>query len=87
MVGLADGSRVPAKLITIASVRVGKFTAENVECIVMDESASEAPPLLGMSFLGRYKFEIDTDKSELRMVKVDSGEPDPRAKAKKKKTK
>ncbi|MGC4005423.1 MAG: hypothetical protein QM811_20805 [Pirellulales bacterium] len=32
---------------------------------------SKSPPLLGMSFLGNFKFEIDKNKSELKMVKID----------------
>jgi aspartyl protease family protein len=73
-VGLADGSQVPATLKTIDTVRVGKFSVENVECIILDPEAKAAPALLGMSFLGKFKFEVDTQKSELRMVKVDVGE-------------
>ncbi len=74
VVSLADGSQVPATLKTIPSVRVGKFTVEDVECFVLDESAVRAPALLGMSFLGKFKFEVDKEKSVLRMVKFDSGE-------------
>ena len=87
MVGLADGRRIPAKLTRLETVRVGKFTADNVECVVLGEEATEAPPLLGMSFLGQFKFELDAAQSQLKMVKVDSGEPAPSAKGKKKKTK
>ncbi len=86
-VGLADGRRIPAKLTRLETVRVGKFTAENVECVVLGEEATEAPPLLGMSFLGQFKFELDAAQSQLKMVKVDSGEPAPSTKGKKKKTK
>ncbi len=87
MVGLADGRRIPAKLIRLESVRVGKFTAEDVECVVLGDEATEAPPLLGMSFLGQFKFELDAAQSQLTMVKVDSGEPAPTAKGRKKKPK
>jgi len=86
-VGLADGRRIPAKLTRLETVRVGKFTADNVECVVLGEEATEAPPLLGMSFLGQFKFELDAAQSQLKMVKVDSGEPAPSTKVKKKKTK
>lgn len=87
MVGLADGRRIPGKMVKLATVRVGKFTAENVECIVLGEQAIEAPPLLGMSFLGQFKFELDAAQSQLKMVKVDSGEPEPSSTRTKKKTK
>lgn len=70
-VQLADGSLVDAFEKTIPSVRVGKFTVENVEAIVLSPVAVKAPPLLGMSFLGNFKFEIDKNRAELKMVKID----------------
>jgi clan AA aspartic protease (TIGR02281 family) len=85
MVGLADGRQIPAKLIKLATVRVGKFTAENVECVVLGEQANNAPPLLGMSFLGQFKIELDTAQAQLKMVKVDSGESHPSTSKSKKK--
>ena len=75
---LADGSEVEATRIKLASVRVGKFTVEDVDCDVFERQAVNAAPLLGMSFLGNFKIEIDKQKSELRMVKVDSGDTPPR---------
>jgi len=80
-VSLADGREVPATLIKLASVRVGKFTVEDVECCVLGREAPDAPPLLGMSFLGQFKFEVDAQQAELKLVKVDSGEPVPKEKA------
>jgi aspartyl protease family protein len=79
-VSLADGREVPATLIKLASVRVGKFTVEDVECCVLGREAPDAPPLLGMSFLGQFKFEVDAQQAELKLVKVDSGEPVPKEK-------
>ncbi len=69
---LADGREVPGYLKTLSSVRVGKFVVEDVECIVLDEVAIKATPLLGMSFLGNFKFEVDKARSILKMVKIDS---------------
>jgi hypothetical protein len=34
------------------------------------EEAVNAPALLGMSFLGHFKFELDTDAKTLTMVKI-----------------
>src|SRR4029450_5531252 len=47
MVGLADGRKVPATMIKLDSVKVGKFTAQDVECCVLGPEASDAPGLLG----------------------------------------
>jgi len=68
---LADGSRIEATEITVPSLRVGKFTVENVRCAVLDADATEAEPLLGLSFLREFRFEIDTQRATLKMVKVD----------------
>jgi aspartyl protease family protein len=69
-VSLADGSVIPGVVKTLASVRVGKFTVSNVECIVLGPEAVNAEPLLGMSFLGNFKFEVNADAKTLTMVKV-----------------
>ena len=61
--------------MTIPSVRVGKFTAENVECAVLGADAISAELLLGMSFLGNFKFEINAQKGTLTMVKVETSDP------------
>src|SRR5207302_11505268 len=53
---LADGRRVRAKRLTIPRVCVGNFELKNVECVVLPASLPEAPPLLGMSFLGQFSF-------------------------------
>lgn len=84
-VGLADGRKVPGVRIKLASVRVGSFTVEDVECCILGPEATDAPALLGMSFLGQFKFEIDAKRSELKLLKVDSGEPAPKPGAKPKK--
>ena len=58
----------------IPSVRVGKFVVEKVECAVLGEEAVNAEPLLGMSFLGHFKFELDSDAKTLTMVKIAGAE-------------
>ena len=69
---LADNSVISGRLVTIAQVRVGKFIVENVECAVLGPEAINAPPLLGMSFLGNFKFEVDANDQSLRMIEVAS---------------
>ena len=62
-VSLADGSTNTARIVTLKELRVGKAKAKNVKALVI-ESASipERGGLLGMSFLNRYNFQIDTEK-------------------------
>jgi clan AA aspartic protease (TIGR02281 family) len=67
---LADGSEIEGRLMKLSSVRVGKFSVNNVECAVLDAKAINAEPLLGMSFLKNFKFEIDSAAKTLNMVKV-----------------
>jgi clan AA aspartic protease (TIGR02281 family) len=80
-VSLADGRQVPAVMLKLDSVRIGKFTVEDVECCVLGPEAVDAPPLLGMSFLGQFKFEVDANQAALKLTKVDSGEPPPKEKS------
>jgi clan AA aspartic protease (TIGR02281 family) len=74
-VSLADGSVIEGHRKNLATVRVGKFTVNNVDCIVLGPDAIKAEPLLGMSFLGNFKFEVNADAKTLTMVKVTTDEP------------
>lgn len=67
---LADGRSIPARGVTLPKVRVGEFEAVNVEAAVLDAVASDAEPLLGMSFLGNFKFEINTADKTLKMLRI-----------------
>ncbi len=71
VLSLADGSRVRGKRLTIPKVRVGKFELDNVECVVLPANLTEAPALLGMSFLGQFSFKIDAEQKKLTMTKID----------------
>lgn len=70
---LADGRQIEAHLVRLGSVRVGRFTVENVDCAVLSPEATHAMPLLGMSFLGNFKFEIDSADNKLTMIRVEDG--------------
>jgi len=72
---LADGSEIQGHLMKLSSVRIGKFTVDNVECAVLSEKAVNAEPLLGMSFLENFKFEIDAAAKRLTMVRIAGAEP------------
>jgi clan AA aspartic protease (TIGR02281 family) len=75
LVGLADGRQIPGKVLKLATVRVGKFTANNVKCVVLGPQAINAPPLLGLSFLSLFNITTDYENSEVMLVKIDSGDP------------
>ncbi len=67
---MADGRSISSRMVTLERVRVGEFVAENVQAAVLDSSAVGAQPLLGMSYLGNFKFEIDTAHKSLKMLRV-----------------
>ena len=67
---MADGRSIAAKAVTLPRVRVGQFEAENVAAAILDSTADGAEPLLGMSFLGNFKFEINSNDKTLKMLRV-----------------
>jgi len=69
---LADGREIPGRSVILAKVRIGQFEAEKVDAAVLDSIATSAEPLLGMSFLGNFKFEIDTADKSLKLLRVSS---------------
>lgn len=69
---LADGREIPARAITLPRVRVGEFEANNVEAAVLDAAASNAEPLLGMSYLRNFKTELDPAGKTLKLLRVDA---------------
>lgn len=68
---LADGSVVVARLMFAKKVRVGKFEVENVQCAVFPESLSNAPALLGMSYLGNFSFQLNSADGTLSLVRIE----------------
>ncbi len=67
---MADGRSIPGRRVTLERVRVGEFEAEDVDAAVLDPTAIGAEPLLGMSYLGNFKFEIDAAEKTLKMLRV-----------------
>lgn len=68
--GVADGRMTTGRAMTIKSMSLGQFSAEDVECVVLNAEAGQAAPLLGMTFLGRFKFQLDGGRSTLSLTKV-----------------
>jgi clan AA aspartic protease (TIGR02281 family) len=69
----ATGGVTAAKLMTISTVRVGPFTANNVECVVMPPEKRDVPLLLGQSFINRFTHKVENGR--LVLSKVDTNEP------------
>lgn len=67
---VADGGRVVAHRMTIPSVRVGRFTVNNVECIVMPPSKKIVTPLLGQTFHKHFTYRLTPESGTLVMSRV-----------------
>ncbi|HEV3299866.1 MAG TPA: TIGR02281 family clan AA aspartic protease [Planctomycetaceae bacterium] len=68
---VADGSKVKSKLVLLDSVRIGKFTAEHVECVVLPPGEKNAAALLGMTYLSRFDFSINGTELVLSKIEGD----------------
>ncbi|SMP73980.1 clan AA aspartic protease, TIGR02281 family [Neorhodopirellula lusitana] len=67
---LANGARIQGKRIFLDSLRVGQFEAKQVEAVVLEPIAGGVQPLLGLSFLDRYRFELDSNAKTLNLLEV-----------------
>jgi clan AA aspartic protease (TIGR02281 family) len=72
---VADGGVITANLMTIPSMRVGKFTVNNVACAVMPAGKSEIPLLLGQSFHRHFTYKFTPESGRLVLSKVETLEP------------
>ncbi len=72
---VADGSEVTARMMTIPSLRVGKFTIKDVECVVMPTEKKNVPALLGQSFHKHFTYKFTPETGKLVLSKVETPEP------------
>lgn len=69
-VQMADGRKKDAKFVVLDTVSVEGAEAENVEAVILlDSEAGIEDGLLGMSFLNKFNFQIDTVKRKLILKK------------------
>lgn len=67
---LANGQQITGRRVQLATVRVGAFEAKDVDAVVLEPIAGNAQPLLGLSYLDRYKFEINPTAKTLGLLNV-----------------
>lgn len=72
---IADGTEVSARMMTIPSLRVGKFTVKDVECVVMPTEKKNVPALLGQSFHKHFTYKFTPETGKLVLSKVETPEP------------
>ncbi|MFK7817327.1 MAG: TIGR02281 family clan AA aspartic protease [Planctomycetaceae bacterium] len=70
---LADGRQISGTLVVLENVRVSGFEVGKVEAAVLGPEARFAEPLLGMSFLKHFKFEIKPNESTLTLIRTGGG--------------
>ena len=75
----ATGGVTAAKLMTISTVRVGPFTANNVDCVVLPPDKRDVPLLLGQSFINRFTHKVENGR--LLLSQVEANEPQANAPA------
>jgi aspartyl protease family protein len=74
---LADGHVIQVRKMTLKTVRVGRFTVENVTCAVMAKGLNNAPAVLGNSFLSHFVVKLDQKAGQLHLIEVETGEKKP----------
>jgi clan AA aspartic protease (TIGR02281 family) len=67
---LANGAIIEGKEMSLKSVRVGRFTLENVSCVVLQKGLPDPPSLLGASFLNHFIVNMDAANNQLHLTEV-----------------
>jgi aspartyl protease family protein len=70
---LANGAIIEGKLMTLKSVRVGRFTVPNVSCVVLQQGLPDPPTILGTSFLNHFVVKLSQSARELYLTEVGEG--------------
>jgi clan AA aspartic protease (TIGR02281 family) len=66
----ADGSINEVHMMMLKSVRLGKFTVQDVECLVQPSHGKEIDTLLGGTFLRRFVYRMDLSAGQLRLSQI-----------------
>lgn len=77
---LADGRVIPGKKKIAESLKIGKFTIEQVECAVLDANAPAKDCLLGGNVLQEFTYIMDREAGRLTLTRI-AGKEDSKAKA------
>jgi clan AA aspartic protease (TIGR02281 family) len=71
----ADGTVIEARQVTIPTMRVGRFTVNDVTCAVMPAGKGNITPLLGQSFHRHFTYKFTPESGHLIMSRVEGVEP------------
>jgi clan AA aspartic protease (TIGR02281 family) len=67
---IANGAVVEGYRKVLKSIRLGPFTAENVDCSVSPPSEKNAPNLLGGTFLQNFVYHMDLANGQVRLTQI-----------------
>src|SRR5262249_39596346 len=67
----ADGTVVEAHRMTIPSLRIGRFTVNDVDCTVMPAGKGDVAPLLGQSFHRHFTCRFTPESGHLVLSRVE----------------
>lgn len=67
---LANGAIIEGKLVTLKSVKVGRFAVNNASCVVLQAGLSDPPTILGNSFLSHFVVKLSASTRELHLTEV-----------------
>jgi aspartyl protease family protein len=70
---VADGSEVKAYRMVVPSIRVGKFTVNNVDCVVMPPDKKDVAPLLGQTFQRHFSVHLNVGAGKLVLSRIETG--------------
>ena len=70
---LANGAIIEGKLMTVKTVKVGRFTVPNVSCVVLQQGLPDPPIILGTSFLNHFVVKLSQSARELYLTEVGDG--------------
>ena len=70
---LADGNLIEGREMSLKTVRVGRFTLEEVRCVVLSKGLPNAPLILGGSFLNHFIVKLDPGASQLHLTEIKEG--------------
>jgi aspartyl protease family protein len=66
----ADGTVSEVHVMVLKSIKLGKFTVEDVECIVVSSNGKQVHTLLGGSFLSRFVYQMNLGAGKLNLSQV-----------------
>lgn len=70
---LANGAVIDGKLMSLKTVRVGRFTVDNCACVVFQEGLTDAATILGGSYLSHFVVKMNQSTRELHLTEVGEG--------------